>query len=175
MAFIGVIAEGKNEIQIKRILDNNLNSVNKEHTVIVINNKNIDNIKNIRFETILAITLNEIADREEQIQNLRKNAKYLIVNSDMDNSSLEILNNIKLKTVTFGFNQKSTITASSVEENLMLCLQRRILDVKGNILEPQEIKVKIISKKLSKSTHNVMGIVSTLLIYGKKEMFFWKI
>ena len=39
MAFIGIIAESKNEAQIKRILDNNLNSPNKEHTVVIINDK----------------------------------------------------------------------------------------------------------------------------------------
>ena len=57
MSFIGVIADSKNEMQIKRTLDNSLNSVNKEHTVITINDKSVDNIKNIRFETILVILL----------------------------------------------------------------------------------------------------------------------
>lgn len=171
MAFIGIIAESKNEMQIKRILENNLNSPNKEHTIIVINDKSIENIKTIKFETILVITLDEITN-DEVINELFEKTKYLIINTDMDISNLEVINNMKLKVITFGFNQKATITASSVEENTMLCLQRSITDVNGNILEPQEIEVKTINKKLSNSTHNIMAIASILLIYGKKEIFF---
>ena len=172
MAFIGIIAESKNEMQIKRILDNNLNNVNKEHTVIAINDKSIDNIRNIRFETILVMTLDEITQNREIINELFKNTKYLVINSDVNYESLEIINNMKLNVITFGFNQKATITASSVEENLMICVQRKIIDINKNILEPQEISVKIISKKLLNNTHNSMGIASILLIYGEKEIFF---
>lgn len=171
MSFIGVIAESKNEMQIKRILDNNLNSPNKEHTIIVINDKSIENIKNIKFETILVITLDEITNKDI-INELFEKTKYLIINTDMKISNLEVINNMKLKVITFGFNQKATITASSVEENPMLCLQRSITNVNENVIEPQEIEVKIINKKLSNSTHNVMAIVSILLIYGKQEIIF---
>ncbi len=172
MAFIGIIAESKNEMQIKRILDNNLNSPNKENTVIIINDKSIDNIRNIRFETILIMSLEEITEKKEAMNELFKNAKYIVINSDIDNNNLEIINNMKLNVITFGFNQKSTITASSVEENLMLCLQRKIIDINKNVLEPQEIQVKIFNKKLSNNTHNSMGVASILLIYGKKEIIF---
>lgn len=172
MAFVGIITDSKNEIQIKRILDNNLNTPNKEHTVIVINDKNIDNIRNIRFETILVITLEGLIGKENNINELFENTKYLVINSDMESSNLELINNMKLNVITFGFNQKATITASSVEENLMLCVQRRVIDINKNILEPQEIEVKIVNKKLSNSTHNAMAIASILLIYGKNEMFF---
>lgn len=172
MAFIGIIADSKNEIQIKRILDNKLNTPNKEHTIIVINDKNIENIRNIRFETILVITLEELKGKENNINELFENTKYLVINSDMESSNLELINNMKLNVITFGFNQKATITASSVEETFMLCIQRRLIDVHKNTLEPQEVEVKVISKKLSNSTHNVMAIASILLIYGKNEIFF---
>ena len=171
MAFIGIIAESKNEAQIKRILDNNLNSPNKEHTVVIINDKSIDNIRNIRFETILVINLDEMTEKKEILNELFKNTKYLVINSDIDNN-LEIINNIKSNVITFGFNQKATITASSVEESLMLCLQRKIIDINKNVLEPQEIQVKILNKKMSNNTNNSMGIASILLIYGKNEIIF---
>ena len=45
MAFIGVIADSKHELQIKRILESRLNSPNKEYTIVVINEKSISNIK----------------------------------------------------------------------------------------------------------------------------------
>lgn len=172
MAFIGVIAESKNEMQIKKIISKKLNSENKEHTVITINSKSIDNIKNIRFETILVISLEELSKKYSMINEILKNAKYLVINSDIDENNLEFINNTKVNAITFGFNQKATITASSVEDNLMLCIQRKIIDVNRNSLEPQEIEVKNNNEKLSNSSHNAMGIASILLIYGKKEIIF---
>ena len=164
MAFIGIIAESKFEMQMKRILDNKLNAKTKKHTIIIINDKSIENIKNI--------TLDEIKKGKDIISELLKNTKYLILNSDADIKDLRIINDIELKVITFGFNQKSTITASSVEENLMVALQRKIIGPNKNALEPQEIEVKIINKKLLNHTHNSMGIASILLIYGEKEIFF---
>lgn len=171
MAFIGIIADSKQESVLKRILDNRLNRINKEHTIIAINDKSIDNIKNIRFETILVMELNKIKDKQKLLNELFKNSKYLVINADMD-SSLEIVNNMKLNIITFGFNSKSTITASSVEENFLICVQRKIENINKEVLEPQEIEVKILEKKLSNSSHNLMGIASILLIYGKNEIIF---
>lgn len=171
MAFIGVIADSKYESEIKRILDNSLNRVNKEHTVIEINDKSIENIKNIRFETILVADLSRVKGKEESLNELFENSKYLIVNADMEND-LELINNMKLNIITFGFNSKSTITASSVENNFLICLQRKIVNINKKVLEPQEIKVKVQSKKMSSCHHNLMGIAAMLLIYGKEEIIF---
>lgn len=170
MAFIGIITDSKYEIGLKKILDNRLNRVNKEHTVIAINDKNIENIKNIRFETILVIDLKEVKDREEALNELFKNSKYLAINADIE-EDLKMINNMKLNVITFGFNSKSTITTSSVEDNL-ICLQRKIVNVNKEILEPQELEVKIADKKLSSRQHNLMGVASILLIYGNKEIIF---
>ncbi|MCI9366109.1 MAG: hypothetical protein HFJ54_06150 [Clostridia bacterium] len=172
MAFIGIITESKNEIQMKRILDNKLNAVNKKHTVIVINEKSIDNIRNIRFETILVMTLEEITSKKNILNELFENTKYLVINYDMDSKELEIINNMNLNVITFGFNQKSSITASSVEDKLIICLQRKLIDIDKKEVEPQEIEVKIIGKKFINNTHNSMGIASILLIYGEREIFF---
>lgn len=171
MAFIGVIADSKYEGEIKKILDNSLNRVNKEHTVIEINDKSIENIKNIRFETILVTDLSRVKGKEKSLNELFENSKYLAINADMENN-LELINNMKLNIITFGFNSKSTITASSVEDNFLICLQRKIVNISKKVLEPQEIKVKVQNKKLSSCHHNLMGIASMLLIYGKEEIIF---
>lgn len=156
---------------LKRILDNRLNNVNKEHTIITINDKSINNIKNIRFETILVMDVTKVKDKEDELNELFKNSKYLSLNADMNNT-LEAVNNMKLNIITFGFNSKSTITASSVENNFLICLQRKIVNINKKVIEPQEIEVKIVDKKLSNSSHNLMGIASILLIYGKDEIIF---
>ena len=170
MAFIGIIVGSKNETQIKRILENKLNATNKKYTIIIINDKSIINIRNIKFETILAISLDQISNKFG-INEIFKNTKYLIINSDLD-SNLEAINDIEVNLITFGFNQKSTITASSVEDGIMMCIQRKIVNINKKDIEPQEIKVKVTNKRLLNSAHNSMGIATTLLIYGKNEIFF---
>lgn len=171
MAFIGIIADTKYESGLKRILENKLNTPNKEHTIIAINAKSIDNIKNIRFETILIMNLNKVEEKKEVLNELFKNSKYLVINADME-SKLILTEDMKVNVITFGFNSKSTITASSVEESFIICLQRNLVDINCNTLEPQEIQVKIMEKKLLNNSHNIMGIASILLIYGREENFF---
>lgn len=171
MAFIGIIADSKYEDRLKRIIEGRLNVPNKEYTVIEINDKSIENIKNIRFETILVMSLSKVEEKEAELSELFKNSKYLVINADME-GNLKLIEDIKLNVITFGFNSKSTITASSVEENFIVCIQRNIVDINQKVLEPQEIEVKIKDKKLSNNSHNLMGIASILLIYGKKEIFF---
>ncbi len=156
---------------LKRILENKLNSPTKEHTIITINDKSIENIKNIRFETILIMDLAKVENEKGALNELLKNSKYVILNADIE-TNLEEINNIKLNIITFGFNSKSTITASSVEEDFIICLQRKIININKEVIEPQEIEVKIANKKLSSRYHNLMGIASILLIYGKTEIFF---
>lgn len=171
MAFIGVILEDKNELRIKKIIDRSLNYDHKEHTVIIINERNIENIRNIRFDTILIVNIKESLNKE-MINCILNNTKYLILNSDINKDRLEIINNLKLNVITFGFNQKSTITASSVEDDFIICIQRKIIDSHKKILEPQEIAIKIENKKLLKNANNLLGIASTLLIYGKTDIIF---
>ena len=105
-------------------------------------------------------------DKKEFLNEIFKNCKYIAINADMENE-LKFINNMELRVITFGFNPKSTITASSVEENFLVCLQRKFININGDVLEPQEIEVKLNEENLSKSSHNMLGIVSILLIYGK--------
>ena len=170
VAFIGIIADSKNEMQIKRFLEGRLNVPTKEHTVIVINDKSIENIRNIKFQTILVMTLDEIINKQDILSKMLKNAEYLVINSDADMKSLKLINDMKLNVITFGFNQKATITASSVEENLMICVQRKIVDINKNTIESQEIVIKTISPNMLNNAHNAMGIGTILLIYGKNQI-----
>ena len=167
MSFIGIISESKNEMQIKRVLDNSLNSKCKKHTIIVINDKNIENIKNIRFETILITNINEITNKN-LINYLFKNLRYLIISTDINFTRIELKDNAKLNIITFGFNQKATITVSSAEEELIICIQRKIYNIEGEVIEPQEIKLDMICKNITLNAHNSLGIASIMLIYNKK-------
>ena len=56
---------------------------------------------------------------------------------------IDIVNNLNLKIITYGFNSKSTFTVSSVTENsVIICLQRTILNIYDKKIEPQEYQLK---------------------------------
>ena len=86
-------------------------------------------------------------------------SKYLILNGDI---KIKILEEIKvqkpIKVITFGFNSKATITISSIkEEKIIVCLQRDIEKVDGNIIETQEKEIKI-GKENCKKIYNKLAV-----------------
>lgn len=161
MSFIGIISDGKNEEYINKVLTDKIDKAN----IININEKNIDNIKNVRFETILISGDNKkILSKLDILKNIISNVKYLIINADIETNML-VLDNLDINVITFGFNNKSTITASSVkEENVLICVQRTILNIKSKEVEPQEINTSTSGKNIN--IYTIMGIASVLIIYG---------
>ena len=136
MFFIGIITNQKNELFIKRKLE----KLVPIGSVILITEKNIGNIKNIKFETILLD--NQINNKNKEIRKIVSSCKYLILNHDLefDNSIIE---NLDLTIITYGFNGKSTFTISSIDENdLIICLQRIIFKRNNEEIEPQEYKIE---------------------------------
>ena len=157
MPFIGIISEETTENCIRREILDKLQL--RESNVLFIKEKSIENIKNIKFETII------IARKFYEIKHLKKlleNTNYLIVNSDIENN-LNLLENMKTTVITYGFNSKSTITASSVgEEEILLCIQRMLKDKNGKEIELQEVKIPI-----NEDASCTMAVASLLLLYGK--------
>ncbi|MFR2534234.1 MAG: hypothetical protein ACLTEH_02580 [Clostridia bacterium] len=161
MPFIGIIVEEANENWMKKRLKEVLQV--SESSILFIKEKSIDNIKNIKFETVL---LAREFKNIDALKKLLESTKYLIVNSDITNN-LSILDNLELTVITYGFNSKATITTSSVtEDRLLLCVQRNIKDIKQHIIEAQEIPIEI-EANLEKQVSNVMGIATVLLLYEK--------
>lgn len=135
MSFIGVITNIKNETYMSKILE----KVFVEEQIIFITDKNIENMRNIRFETIVIDT------KLEQIEYLKAillNTKYVILNADIVIKT-DILENLNLVVISYGFQNKATFTVSSVEENtIIICLQRIIKSISGKKYEPQEFEVE---------------------------------
>lgn len=171
MSFIGVICDTKNENYIKQILMENL----KNKTVIILKENNIENFKNIKFETIIIMSndktriLNESKlNGENFVKKIINNAKYLVVNAD-EEINLNLLQETNGKVITYGFNSKSTITASSVkEDSILLCVQRNIENLEGNNIELQEFNINKFNSKTP--TNIVMGLSTVLLLYGVEEL-----
>lgn len=139
MLYIGIITNQKNEMYIKKELMS-ISGIKTNYSIIFINEKNIENLQAIKFETILLDI--EIKSKKREIRENLLNSNFLVLNNDrvIDKSILE---NIKIPVITYGFNSKSTFTISSIEENnLIICLQRIIFNQNNNIIEPQEYKVK---------------------------------
>ncbi len=163
MAFVGIVCDSKNEHYIRKILEKEL----KNKNIIVFTEENVENLKNIKFETIAILSNNyKILSKKAIVQNIISKVNYLILNAD-ELINLNFLENMKLNVITYGFSSKSTITASSVKEDgILLCVQRNIYDVNKNEIEPQEISIKIQSKM---DTNIIMGVATILLIYDKRE------
>lgn len=160
MPFIGVIADEKNENFIRRKIVDSLKL--RESSVLFIKEKSVENIKNIKFETII------LARKFKNMEILKKiltNTNYLIVNTDRI-KTLDTFNEFNLKKYTFGFNSKADVTASSVtEDGILICIQKEIKSIKGNIIEPQEIKINS-----EEDTEGVMAVETLLLIYENKKV-----
>ncbi len=154
MFFIGIISEEKNEKYIKEMLKHNINNSN----VIFINEKNIDNIKNVKFKII--VLNKELINKN--LESILLNAEYLILNSDIN---VKLVENLNLKVITYGFNSKATVTASSItEEEMLVCIQRNIVDMYNNKFEPQEINIE---RNELLDIYDNMYIMCIKFLYGK--------
>ena len=157
MPFIGIISNEDTENCIRDcILDR---TKLRESSVLFIKEKSIENIKNIKFETII---VDRSFKKSEILKKMIDSANYLIINSDIE-SNLDLLNNVNTTVISYGFNSKATITASSVGENEMLiCVQRAIEGKNNNVIEPEEFNMEIY-----KNANCTMALAGALLIYDK--------
>ena len=79
MTFIGLISDNKSFENIKIYLKN------EKFKLIHINKKSIENIKNIRFETIIIDSnLENFKQEENIIEQICLNSKYLVINTDIN-------------------------------------------------------------------------------------------
>ena len=166
MPFIGVLSKESDSNFIKKEVIKN--SKNNKFEIININRKCIENIKNIRFETV--IINDDLADffkTSKYLEDILRNAKYLVINSDVV-KDLEVLVNSNINVITYGLNQKATITMSSImTENILICVQNKFKNIFGEFVEEQEVNVEI-SKNNLKKICNSMAVFSILAIYGEK-------
>lgn len=156
MSFIGIISDKKNETDIVNILNDNFNKKNIKENIVIINSKNINHIKNIKFDSLLINK--KLSNKTDVVKKLLSNSNNLIINSDID-TGLDVLKNTNTTVITYGFNPKATVTASSLEDDeALICIQRNIVN-NNIVLEPQEIKV---NKTYNK--HNPYIIMSTEIL-----------
>lgn len=158
MHFVGIFSKGNSFQNIKEEILNELSA--KDINIINITSKNIENLKNISFETIIICNqLTNFTEHQESIKKLLMNSKYIIINSEVRINN-EFFEEIKSKIITYGLNQKSTITISSVsEENVLISLQRNLENIKGKTIEMEE-------KNIHKDKNNGLKVEDFMIIFA---------
>jgi hypothetical protein len=153
MLFIGIVTDSKSENDIEQLLLKN--NTLKENNVIFIKEKNIDNIKNVHFDTII---INRDFKKMDVLNKILENAKNVIINMDTIADNEEI-NVVRSNIITYGFNSKSSITISSVtDDDVLICVQRNIYNNYGEI-EVQEIKLE------NNENYNIYDLIVVLVLF----------
>ena len=154
MPLVGIIAKKRDIQAIKKEL------AEYEVEIIHLNKESLKNMKNILFKDLIILEDINLQEAEySYMEEIISKAEYLILNSDID---FRVLKYIKLKkpikTITLGFNPKSTITISSVKEDkILVCLQRNIENGDKEIIETQEKEIEI-TKDSTKKIYNKLVV-----------------
>lgn len=151
MALIGILTEPKNKLYLQEELKKR-----KLEEVFFLTENTILNMHNVKFDIFLLGK--KISKNQELVRTLAKGADYFIFNSDIK-ENLPLLEDLDLKIITYGYNQKATITASSIDENkMMICLQRGIENIKQKKIEPQEIEIEVTNKMQGVAGMELVGL-----------------
>jgi len=88
---------------------------------------------------------------------------YLVINSDAKGiTNLLSENNATL--ITYGFNSRACITASSIaNDGLQVCIQRAFYGIDGGERQPQEFSIKL---GYDENPENVLAAAAALAIFG---------
>lgn len=116
----------------------------KDLEFIHITSRNIENMKNIVFETIVLCHQEKINDIQKVILNkLCNNCIFIIINTDRF-CNTKIISDKKTNCISYGLNQKSTITISSLQEDkAVLSIQRNILNIEKKTIEMGEMLLEL--------------------------------
>lgn len=155
MHFIGIITDKNSENNIKNIMKENL-----EEEMIFLNEKNLDNFKNIKFDSIV---INNNIKNNITLDKILSKSKYILYNSDIDLKS-DSFKKINSNVITYGYNSNATVTISSAtDESYLIFIQKNIYGY-NEIAGVQEIKFE----RAKNNINAYDGMITTIinLIYS---------
>lgn len=158
MSFIGIISDTKIFENIKIKLTENMK--HKNWNIILINEKSIENVKNIKFEIIIIDgNIKKLKEKEMILQQLCQKASYVLINTDINKGFAE-----GKKIITYGLNQNAAVTISSITDtDILIFIQKRLETKQGEQLELEEKRLKINEKcKLKINEILILYIISLL-------------
>ena len=171
MSFVGIDASKKCFENIRKIILEKIN----EQTIsfIHINLRSIENVKNIKFETIIIEdNINKFKDNIEILEKLCSNTKYLIINTDKNPQYMQTM--WKNEVITYGLNQKATVTVSSISDtNILIYLQKSLQNKDKKKIEIEERRIKKKEKSTLK-TYEILIIYIILMLYGEENYNFFE-
>lgn len=150
-----------------------INYLREVHKINIVNDFKLFNAfstKNMARNYDILLFITNITDENyNKAKHVISKAKILIINGD-DKRMLQLIKEANLEEVyvlNYGFNSKSTITVSSVDEleNTVMCtLQRDIINIYNTTIEPKEFSV---SKGNSTfNNYKLLGIVTLMILLG---------
>lgn len=165
MSFIGIVANKKCFENVKQ----KITEEEKDETInfIQINVRSIENVKNIKFETIIIEdNLDKFKNNKEILEKILDKAQYLIINTDKNMQKEEIMEK-QANIVTYGLNQKATVTVSSISDtDILIYWQKNIQNKQGCKIEIEERRIKRKEKRTLK-TYEILIIYTIFNIYHK--------
>lgn len=136
--------------KINFISENKIITENEKLTIVSINKPT-----KIMSKTGIAVFLNE----SEIFQNQTIPNSFIGICNEDNTSALEICKNNNLNVICCGMNSKNTVTFSSIKNNILLIsLQRNIININNNEIEPCEYKIKL------KRNYHKFSILASFLI-----------
>ena len=164
MSFIGVVAGKKCFENIKKKISEEL----KDESInfIQINLRSIENIKNIKFETIIVEdNINKFNENEEILKKICKDTKFIIINTDKNKEQEQKYE--LFKPITYGLNQKAMITVSSISDtDILVYCQKSLPNREGQTIEIEERRIKKAQNNTLK-TYEILIIYTFLKVYNK--------
>lgn len=142
------------------------NSKKNKFEVINVNEKNIENIKNVRFDiVVIDEDIKEFLSKSNYLDNIINSSKYVLVNTD-NIYQVDFVKNQNIKVITYGLNNSADFTISSISDYvIMVCLQGSIEKINKDLIEQQEFSISMKKNNLKK-VHNMLPIFIILCIYG---------
>lgn len=166
MSFIGILSENKSFENIKAKLmemagQNKLNS-------IFINQKSIENMKNIKFDVVVIDSdWNKLEDKKEILKQIAKKSNYVLINTDVNKITNE---SEKEKVITYGLNQRAIVTISSItDSDILIYVQKHIKTKQNKLLEIEEKRLKI-NEKCKLKTYEILILYTIFLLYNNTIM-----
>jgi len=152
------------------IKDSFIEAVAKKAKVILLDlncGDEYEKLGSLKFDILLFLTKKKRA--EVALHFLLKKKNYLIIDSD-EPCVKRITTNDNTTVITCGFNNKASVTISSVEweeaNELQFCFQRTLHTIEGEELEPQEMKY--LKNYEDKNIVKILAAVAAAVLSGAK-------
>lgn len=119
MYFIGIITDKNSENNIKSRLKDKV----KSSEIVFLNTGNLDNFRNVKFDSIV---INTNVDNPQSLNRIIENSKHILYNIDIYKND-KINHSLCDKLITYGYNSNASVTISSAtEESFLIYVQTNI-------------------------------------------------